>query len=187
MAMLKKYLTLLLLATLCSNAQEITQKQAEEAFKNADFVAELTYTEGDPLYDALAKAKKGEVVVVDSELYKIIGYDSVLTVRYGSLYLDAEAYSPKEIKKAKEASIKAYNEGTPFEIILEQYHPGEAKEMANFEMSPEYIIPEIAAALKAHKAGDIFSVTVGSDAYVIVKKSEPYSKKAVQVLYMMYE
>lgn len=185
--MLKKILTLLFLATLSAHAQEITQKQAEEAFKNADFVAELTYTEGDPLYDALAKAKKDEIVIVGTELYKIMGYETVPTVRYGSLYLDAEAYSPKEMKKIKEAAIKVYREGTPFEIILEQYHPGEAKEMANFEMSPEYIIPEIAAALKAHKAGDIFAVTVGSDAYVIVKKSEPFNKKALQVLYMAYE
>lgn len=147
--MLKKYLTLLFLATLSAQAQEITQKQAEEVFKNADFVTELTYTEGDPLYDALAKAKKGEVVIDGTELYKVVGHESVLTLRYGSLYLDAEAYSPKT--------------------------------------SAEVMVPELVAALKAHKAGDIFAVEVGSDTYVLVKKSEPFSKKAVQVLYMTYE
>lgn len=186
-AMLKKYLALLFLATLSANAQEITQKQAQEAFKNADFVTELTYTEGDPLYDVLAKAKKGEIVIDGSELYKIMGHEGVLTLRYGSLYLDAETYTPAEIKKAKEASIKAYKEGIPFEIILEQYYPGDAKEMANFETSAEIMMPEIVAALKAYKAGDIFVVEVGNDTYVLVKKSEPFSKKAVQVLYMMYE
>lgn len=178
---------LYVVSSLSTQAQEVTQKQAEEAFKNADFVSELTYTEGDPLYDTLAKAKKGGIVIDGRELYKISGHEGVLTLRYGSLYLDAETYSSAEIKKAKEASIKAYKEGIPFEIILEQYYPGDAREMANLETSADIMVPEIVAALKAHKAGDIFAVEVGSDTYVLVKKSEPFSKKAVQVLYMTYE
>jgi hypothetical protein len=133
---MRKITLMLLLIVFSANAQEITQEQAQDAFRNADFVSELNYTEGDPLYADLSKGKKGDIIIRGRELYKIMGYDGVVTQRYGSLYLDAGAWSPKEIKKAKEAAIKAYREGTPFEIIIEQYYPGDGKEMAKFETPP---------------------------------------------------
>ena len=185
--MLKKSLTLFFLATLSAHAQQITQEQAQDAFRNADFISELNYTEGDPLYADLSKGKKGDIIIRGRELYKIMGHDGVVTQRYGSLYLDAGAWSPKEIKKAKEAAIKAYREGTPFEIIIEQYYPGDGKEMAKFETLAATMIPAITKALDAHKAGDIFAVEAGDDTYVIVKNGEPFKKKAVQVLYMTYQ
>ena len=103
-----------------------------------------------------------------------------------ALLLNPKIWSADEITQYKEAAIAEYKKGTPFQTIIEQYYTGDQKKMANLETAERSLMDDIIAALKAHKAGDVFLLENSVGTYVIVKNGEPYKKKAVQVLYLRY-
>lgn len=183
---MRKFALLLLFITLSAHAQEITQKQAEEAFKNAKSVGELVFTEIDTLYADLGKGKKGDIVEVGGEIYRIVDHISVVTQRYGSLYLNEETYSQEEIIKAKGDAVAEYNKGVRFETIVKQYYPDDAKELVNIE-APTYLLsPDFLVALDTRNPGDIFTTEDNGRTYIIVKNGESLERKAVRVLILIY-
>ncbi len=182
MAMLKKYLTLLFLATLSANAQDLTQKQAQEVFLAAQNPVKLTIPEDDPMFADLMKVKMGDIMTRGSRLYKVTGYEDDIIHRYGSLFLNPKIWSADEITQYKEAAIADYKKGTAFQTIIADYYSGDTKKMAKYETAERSLMDDIITALNAHKAGDIFILENSIGTYVIVKNATPYRKKAVQVL-----
>ena len=179
-------LFLLFIVSLSTYAQEPTQEQAQEAFRAAENPPKLTIPENDAMFADLMNVKMGDIVIMGSRMYKVVGYEDDIIQRYGSLLLNPKIWSRDEIMKYKEAAIAEYKKGTPFQTIIEQYYTGDQKKMANLETAERCLMDDIIAALKAHKTGDVFLLENSVGTYVIVKNGEPYKKKAVQVLYLKY-
>ncbi len=187
--MFLKNISILLFIGLSSYAQTRipTPQQAAETFRNADIVNVATYTEDEPMYALLNSKNIGEILINTNDMYKIEGKKDVMLHHYGSLYLDSELYSPEEIEVATKEAIAGYKKGTPFTIIIERYHPGDGKELARQEGTSNILTGGIGPALDSHGAGDIFFVDDNGSRYIVVKNSESQPKKAVQVVYLMYE
>ena len=83
-------LFLLLIVSLSTYAQELTQEQAQEAFRAAENPAKLTIPENDAMFADLMNVKMGDIVIMGSRMYKVVGYEDDIIQRYGSLVAESE-------------------------------------------------------------------------------------------------
>jgi len=112
------------------------------------------------LLEPLYQMKPGYAFKLGDYNHKIVGVDSIRSLKVSYIYLDGERLSKAEIDSIRDKIISQYKDGTPFEQLVQTYTM-DGNSTGDFGwIREDYIDPEFAAVVKSHKKGEIFTVDI---------------------------
>ena len=179
----------LLATTLCTAQETITQEQAKAALDAEAEPHVMTIPGYSPKYRLLESHKPGEIVINGKEVYKVLEFTEVTAYNAGYIFLDAKKLSKAELKALTKTILDQYNEGAPFEELVEDYGMDGNPQAATFKFIDGQTVATFEKAVRDHKKGEVFTVDTPDNGWFhIVKKNEENRRvKAVRVEYVYVE
>lgn len=178
-----------LFASIFSYSQEtVTQGQAKAALDAAEPNI-ITIPGYSPKYRLLERHKPGDIVTNGREVYKVLEFTEVTAYNAGYIFLDAKKLSKAELKALSKTILDQYNEGAPFEELVEDYGMDGNPQAATFKFIDGQAVATFEKAVREHKKGEVFTVDTPDNGWFhIVKKNEENRRvKAVRVEYVYFE
>ncbi len=183
----KSILTVFLFAiTLCSAQETITQQQAKAALDAEKESHITTIPAYSPKFRLLKDNKPGDIVTNGREVYKILEFTEVTAYNAGYIFLDKKKLSKTELEALTKTILDQYNEGTPFEELVEDYGMDGNPQAAVFKFIDGQAVTTFEKAVREHKKGEVFTVDTPKEGWFhIVKKNEENRRvKAVRAEYV---
>jgi len=181
------FLAMLVMAfSLCSAQEPLTQEQAKTALESEKEPHAITIPAYSPKYSLLKDKKTGDIVTNGREAYKVLEFTEVTAYNAGYIFLDAKKLSKAELRALTKTILDQYNEGAPFEELVEDYGMDGNPQAAVFRFIDGQAVATFEKAVREHKKGEVFTVDTPDNGWFhIVKKNEDNrTVKAVKAEYV---
>jgi len=164
-----------------------TEEQAIQFAKtnsNARVNTILSVKDTSEIARTLLSKKRGDIITIGDYTYKIINSNTTSAFKVSYIYLDAGKLSLITIDSLRSVIINKYHNGSSFADLVSQYTM-DGNPTGEFGwVTSDMMVKEFAAAIKAHKKGDIFTIDVPQNNwyYVTLKTYDDQPTKIVTVL-----
>jgi parvulin-like peptidyl-prolyl isomerase len=187
-----KKLFVFLFFTCCAlkiNAQEIPS--SAQALKFLSEQAEpviFDITEDHETFRLLKDAMPGDIIIKEQHVYKVLKFKLTTAYNAGYIFLDKAKLSEKEFNELYKKIMSEYNAGASFKELAVKYTMDKSPDSWEYKFIDGQTVPEFESAVRAHSAGEVFTVDTPSKKWFhIVKKNEENRRlRAVTVEYGHY-
>lgn len=172
--------------SLCTAQEPLTQEQAKAALAAQKKPHIITIPAYSPKYKLLKDNKPGDILTNGREAYKIVELTEVTAYNAGYIFLDKKKLSKTELEALTKTILDQYNEGAPFEELIEDYGMDGNPQAAVFKFIDGQAVATFEKAVREHKKGEVFTVDTPNEGWFhIVKKNEENRRvKAVRAEYV---